>query len=71
MKKFLTSVVISFIMIFSHANISHANTKTIVTNGYTVKVIEIMSNSISIVEVSYNGIVIRFLWTRSGLTRIN
>ena len=71
MKKFLMIVVFSFIMVFSNVTISNAVTETFVTNGYTVKVIEIMPNHMSIVEVSYNSIVIRFLWTRSGLTRIN
>ena len=51
--------------------ISDNATETFVTNGYTVKVIEIMPNHMSIVEVSYNSIVIRFLWTSSGLARIN
>jgi hypothetical protein len=70
MRKFMMAIMFSIIMIFSNINTSNANTETIVTNGYNIKIIDI-DRSMKIIEITYKGITTRLLWTRNSLVKLN
>ena len=70
MRKFVMAIIFSIIMVFSNIGISNANTETIVTNGYNIKIIDI-NRDMKIIEISYKGITTRLLWTRNSLVKLN
>ena len=71
MRKFMMVIIFSIIMVFSNISTSNANTETIVTNGYTVKIIKVINGNMQIIEITYKGITTRLLWTRNSLVKLN